>query len=214
MNQLKRYVVFDTNAYSYLCSEVTSGELPDRLHSLASQEAIAGIDAYASPVVMAELVRSWEKKPNSDDPCMRIVSLVDHCTNVTGELKMISDPRAIDYLIAFGESSTVLDATCQSLADVCKAIAIGQALSHRQQEVVNDVCESIENQLAGFVTKMLEIQAMADTELDPQVLRDGIRLSLDSANWRKDYARMVRSERRALSLGLFRRNANIGFSPE
>ncbi len=39
---------------------------------------------------MAELVRSWEKKPKSDDPCMRIVSLVDHCTNVTGELKMIA----------------------------------------------------------------------------------------------------------------------------
>ena len=117
MQSIHRYVVFDTNVYSDLCRRGETSNLATTLRDLLAREGAAGIEARASPAVMAELVKSWVNRPSgSENPRRRIKALVQHCSSPSGNLRMVADRRTIDYAIAFGETSMALVTAWRRLA--------------------------------------------------------------------------------------------------
>lgn len=178
MQTVSHIVVFDNNAYGDLRNGRLQGDLNECLRGLTDGEARAGVEARASPTVMAELIASWadSSSPAHAPSAASIEALVCHCTARSGGLGMIADEQSIACNAIFGTVPPPLDANNRCLAGLCRSIAAGRSLTAPEVETVKALRAQVDAQERGFVDSMKQVQRdLGGLRLRPSGAKEDVR---------------------------------------
>ncbi|RYE59681.1 MAG: hypothetical protein EOP48_00080 [Sphingobacteriales bacterium] len=97
-------VIFDTNAYRYLVSNVKFEEIDKMIEKLHSKEKIRGIQSLMSPIVITELLAHVaDKKDSSFEKCLKALKAVYLHNSEEDQYRILASPEMLIAKAFFNE---------------------------------------------------------------------------------------------------------------